>query len=266
VRADPTDPDGYTRLGEGYYQQGDSTAALSAWEQALALRPEDPLARSRVDLVQRDVRLQGGSRARESQHFRVSYEGQRREEIGQALLAILERAYADVGYELGAYPPYQVETILSSEAGFGASHYGILDGKIRVGLRGLTPENPLLRSVLFHEYTHALVYAMTRGNIPPPWLNEGLAVHMEGGRAAGYKQEAMRQARAGSVPPLDSSPYMHGSAAIGYLIERYGMPRIRQMLERLGEGQPFAQAFLETFQRDLATFQREFRDVLVRGY
>jgi hypothetical protein len=44
------------------------------------------------------------------------------------------------------------------------------------------------------------------------------------------------------------------------------MTRIRQMLQRMGEGLPFAQAFQEAFQRDLATFQREFRDLLVRGY
>jgi hypothetical protein len=44
------------------------------------------------------------------------------------------------------------------------------------------------------------------------------------------------------------------------------MARIRHMLQRMGEGLPFAQAFQETFQRDLGTFQREFRDLLVRGY
>jgi hypothetical protein len=148
----------------------------------------------------------------------------------------------------------------------GGAYYHLLDGKIRFALRGMRPGDPQLMSDLYHEYTHALIYAITRGNNPPRWVHEGLAVHMEKRRADAYKQEAIRRARAGSIPPLSSSPYMHGSAAIGYLIERYGMSRMRHMLQRMGEGLPFPQAFQETYQRDFATFEREFRDLLVRGY
>ena len=277
VAAEPTNPDAYARLAEAYYQQGDPTTALSTWEQALRLRPEDAAMRRRVEEVRREARVQGGYRGRESQHFAVTYEGQRREDIGRELLQILERAYNDVGYELGAYPPYEVQVIFYSDADFqravgaphsavGGAYYQLLDGKIRLALRGMSPGDPRLASDLYHEYTHALVYAMTRGNNPPRWVHEGLAVHMERQRAPEFKQEALRLARAGVVPTLDQSPYTHGSPAIEYVIERYGMARIRHMLQRMGEGLSFAQAFQETFQRDLATFQREFRDLLVRGY
>jgi len=265
VAADPRNPDAYARLGEGYYQQRDPSAALSAWEQALALR-EDIYLRRRVEEVQREVQVHTGYRGRESQHFTIKYDGQQREDIGRELIQILERAYNDVGYELSAYPPYEVQTIFHSEAEFVTSAHRTLDGRIRIGLKGLSLENPLLRSVLYHEYTHALIYAITRGNDVPRWVHEGLAVHMEKWRAPDFKQEALRLARSGVVPLLDQSPYTHGSAAIEHLIERYGMSRVRQMLQRMGEGQPFAQAFQEAFQRDLATFQREFRDLLVRGY
>jgi tetratricopeptide (TPR) repeat protein len=277
VAADPTYADAYARLAEAYYQQGDPTAALSAWEDALRLRPGDAGLRRRVEDVRREVRVQGGYRGRESQHFTIAYEGQRREDIGRDLLQILERAYNDVGYELGAYPPYEVQVIFYTDADFqravgaphsavGGAYYQLLDGKIRMALQGMSPGDPHLASVLYHEYTHALIYAITRGNNPPRWVHEGLAVHMERQRAPEYKQEAIRLARAGTVPSLDQSPYTHGSAAIEHLIERYGMSRVRQMLQRTGEGLPFAQAFQEAFQRDLATFQREFRDLLVRGY
>jgi tetratricopeptide (TPR) repeat protein len=266
VEAEPTNPDAYARLGEAYYQLADVAAALSAWEQALALRPGDARVRQRIQQIQNEARLQTGFQSRESQHFRVIYEGQRREDLGRELLQILERAYNDVGYELGAYPPYEVQTTFYSEVQFTTSHYQLLDGKIRIGLRGLAVENPHLRSVLYHEYTHALIYAITRGNDVPRWVHEGLAVHMENWRAPEFKQEALRLARTGAVPSMDQSPYTQGSAAIEYLIERYGMTRVRLMLQRIGEGVPFAQAFQEAFQRDLTTFQREFRDVLVRGY
>lgn len=277
VGLDSQNADAYSRLGEAYYHQGDLSAALSEWERALALRPEDTLLRTRMQQVQSEARVHGGYRARDSQHFAVVYEGRRREDIGRGLLQILERAYTDVGYELGAYPSYEVQVIFYSDADFrdatgvpaalvGGGFYHVLDGKIRIALRGLTPGDPWLTSVLYHEYTHALIYAITRGNNPPRWVHEGLAVQLERRRATEFKQEAIRRARAGIVPALDGSPYTHGSVAIGYLIERYGMTGVQQMLRRMGEGWPFAQAFQETFRMDVATLEQSLRDILVRGY
>ncbi len=266
VGLEPGNPDAYVRLGQAYYTMGNLADALSEWERALALRPNDVVLRERMDRIRSEAKLQSGYRSRDSQHFRVIYEGQRREDVGRELLQILEQAYTDVGYELGAYPPTEVQTIFYSEVDFTSSHYGLLDGKIRVGLRGLNLGDPLLRSVLYHEYAHALIYAITRGNNPPRWVHEGLAVHMEKWRAAGYKQEAVQRARAGVIPTLDTSPYVHGSAAIAYLIDRYGISMFQRMLTRMAGGVTFLQAFQETFGMDLATFQQQFREVLVRGY
>ncbi len=275
VGLDPQNAEAHVRLGEAYYNQGDLGAALSTWEWALVLRPHDGSLRQRVERVQREARIQGGYRSRDSQHFTVIYEGERREDVGRELLKILERAYADVGYELGAYPPTDIQAIFYSDADFtGATGlspragglYHRLDGKIRVALRGVAPGDPVLGSVLYHEYTHALIYAITRGKTPPRWMDEGLAVHMERGRAAEFKREATRQARDGTVPPLDASPYIHGSVAVEYLIDRHGMTSIQQLLRQLGEGLPFSQAFQEMFRMDLATFQQNLRGALVRGY
>jgi len=99
----------------------------------------------------------------------------------------------------------------------GGGFYHLLDGKIRIALKGLSPGDPWLRAVLYHEYTHALIYAITRGNNPPRWVHEGLAVQMERQRAPEFKQEAIRRTRGGVVLTLEQSPYTHGSVAIGYL-------------------------------------------------
>jgi len=277
VGLDPQNADAYARLGDAYHHQGDLEAALWEWERAVSLRPQDARLRQGVDQARREARVRTGYRTRESQHFRVIYEGQRRDEIGRDLLRILERAYADVGYELGAYPSHDVEVIFYSDADFqsatgvsasavGGGFYHLFDGKIRLGLKGLDRGDSHLAAVLYHEYTHALIYAITRGNNPPRWVHEGLAVEMERQRAPEFKQEAIRQARAGVVLALEASPYTHGSVAVGYLIERYGIAAIQQLLRRMGEGRPFPQAFQETFGMDVGTFQRTLRDVLVRGY
>jgi tetratricopeptide (TPR) repeat protein len=277
VGLDPRNPDAYIRLGEAYYQQNDLTAALSEWERGLALRPADAKLRQRIQEVQTEARVQGGYRARESQHFTVIYEGQRREDIGRELLEILERAYTDVGYQLGAYPSYDVQVVFYSDADFrdatgvpaalvGGGFYHLLDGKIRIALKGLMPGDAWLTAVLYHEYAHALIYAITQGNNPPRWVHEGLAVHLERLRAPEFKQEAIRRARSGVVPTLDQSPYTLGSVAIGYLVERNGMSGIQRLLRRMGEGRPFLQAFHETFQMDVDTLQRDLHDHLARGY
>jgi len=274
VGLEPRNPDAHARLGEAYYREGDLGAALSAWEWALALQPQDARLRQRVEGVQREARIQGGYQSRDGQHFSVVYEGQQREDLGRALLQILERAYADVGYELGAYPPSRIQTIFYSDVDFPAAtglasraggYYHLLDGKIRVALKGLDPRDSLLGAILYHEYTHALVYAITHGKVPPRWMDEGLAIHMERRRAAEFKQDAIRQARAGVIPALETSPYTHGSVAVEHLIERHGITALQLLLRRLGEGIPFSQAFQEAFRMDLATFQQDVRDLLIRG-
>jgi hypothetical protein len=141
-----------------------------------------------------------------------------------------------------------------------------LDGKIRVALRGLKPGDSRLSSLLTHEYTHALIYAVSRGNNPPRWVHEGLAVHMEQRRAPQNKEEARRRARASQLESPQSSPYVMGSVAIEHLVDRYGMSTMRLLLQRLGEGKSVPQAFQETFHTDLATFEQAVRDVVTRGY
>ena len=275
VAVDPNNPDARVRLGQAYYSGGELEAALSEWRMAQSLRPEDAPLRGRIEQVEREARVQAGYRSRVSQHFSVTYEGKRQEETGRELVRLLEAAYEDIGYALGGYPPYEVPIILYSDADFTAAtgystgiggFYHPVDGKIRVALQGLNTGDPRLRSLLYHEYSHALVHAITQGNNPPRWVHEGLAIHLERRRAPGFKQEAIRQAQAGSQPSLDGSPYVLGSVAVEHLIDRYGLATMQLLLRRLGQGQPFPEAFQETYRMDLAMLEQTVRDLVTRGY
>jgi tetratricopeptide (TPR) repeat protein len=271
----PDDGDPRVRLGQAYYNGGDLAGALSEWERAAAMRPDDAALRERIARLRRESGVQSGYREKESQHFAVTYEGKRQEDLGQEFVRLLERAYLEVGYVLGAYPSAAVPVIFYSDVDFVAATghstavaglYGRLDGKIRIALRGLKPGDARLASLVTHEYTHALIYSITGGNNPPRWLHEGLAVHMERDRAPRQRDEAQRLGRAGRVESLDRSPYVMGSVAVEYLLERYGMSTMRLLLQRLGEGKPFAEAFQELYGTDLAGFERTVRDVVTRGY
>jgi len=271
----PEDGDTRIRLGQALYNRGDLASALSEWERVASMRPDDAALRERVARVRSEAGIQGAYREKESQHFAVAYEGRRQEDLGQEFVRLLEQAYLEVGYALGAYPNAAVPVIFYSDVDFETATgrstdvgglYGRLDGKIRIALRGLKPSDARLASLVFHEYTHALIYSVTRGNNPPRWVHEGLAVHMERNRAPGYRAEAHRLGRAGRLASLDASPYVMGSVAVEYLLDRYGMSTMRLLLQRLGEGGSFAETFQETFRTDLAGFERTVRDVASRGY
>ena len=104
ARLDPRSALTFALLGQAYYQSGDLGEAVSHWEQALRLDPGNQVIARRLDEVRREGRVEGRYGSRESQHFQLRYEGTHREDVGRDIVAILERAYTDVGYALNAYP------------------------------------------------------------------------------------------------------------------------------------------------------------------
>jgi len=88
----------------------------------------------------------------------------------------------DVGHDLRYYPKRKVEVIITQEdtfykyTGLPGHVVGIYDGRIHLAVPSQVESETKLKSVLWHEYTHALLNEITRGNIPS-WLNEGLAVY-----------------------------------------------------------------------------------------
>ena len=268
----PGEPDTYLRLGEAYYQQGDLAGAISAWEQGLALRPGHAALRRRLEQAQTEGRVEGSYQARLSQHFQVRYEGGRNEAVGQEVLEILEGAYQDVGYWLGHYPRTAIQVTLYSQQDFQAvsknphwtgATYSNFDGRIRVAIQGAKPGDPEMRQYLHHEYTHAVVYGLTHGNIPT-WLNEGLAVKAEGavgGPTESYLAGVRAAARQGQLIPLAqlrysflglsstravALAYAESYAVTEFLFGRYGRAAVAALLRRLGDGQAFPAAAAET--------------------
>jgi hypothetical protein len=53
---------------------------------------------------------------------------------------------------------------------------------------------------------------------------------------------------------------------MGLLVERYGMSAVRALLQRLGEGRSFQEAFQDTFRTGPAGFEQTVRDFVTRGY
>jgi tetratricopeptide (TPR) repeat protein len=186
--------------------------------------------------------------------------------------AFLEEAYHDIGREMDAYPSSPVSVILYNEKnfsevtrapGWAGGLYDQLDGKIRIPIKGMSVNEPRLKFVLYHEYTHALIHSIT--TFCPRWIHEGLANYL-----AFDSIERGRIRTIGQIIPLkylDAAffhrnvkivglAYLESYSVVSYLIDRYRMYRIKGLLEDLGKGTDFNTAFSSAFSISYDQFQK----------
>lgn len=256
LELDPREKTAYQVLGDIARQKDDLGAAATYWEKALELEPSNDALRARLERIRREHRTEKNFNRDVTGHFSVKYEGREKIEAGRIILRILENAYGDVGRALSYYPEHEIAVILYSNQQFqdvtdapGWSG-GIYDGKIRIPIGGIEHETPGLRRLLIHEYTHAVVRAITPRRVPT-WLNEGLAQYFEGREVDSRQKEMLRQlTQAGKVPalaelegsflglsgPQASYAYLLSLSAVRHMVDRYGMYRVKSVLEELSAG------------------------------
>ena len=265
-------------LGELYYRRDDLETALAYWERALALDPSAEAIRGRIERVRKEHSAEKDFNRELTSHFQIKYEGKEKIETGRIVRGVLEDAYSEVGRSLSYYPSAEIQVILYSAQQFqevtdapGWSS-GVYDGKIRIPVGGIGQETPALRRLLFHEYTHAVVRAITPRC--PTWLNEGLAQYFEG-RQLDEGQTAMlrKLAEAGRIPALSGMEgsftkldngqaglaYLLSLSAVRYLVDNYGMYRVKTVLEDLATGADTATAVNNGILISYEEFERGWR-------
>jgi hypothetical protein len=232
-----------------------------------------------VERVRREHRTEKDFSRDVASHFSVKYEGREKIVAGRIILRILEDAYGEVGRALSYYPDHEIAVILYSSRQFqdvtdapGWSG-GIYDGKIRIPIGGIENETPGLRKLLIHEYTHAAVRSITPRRVPA-WLNEGLAQYFEGREVGSPQKEMLRQlAQAGKVPvlselegsflglsgPQASYAYLISLSAVSHMVDRYGMYRVKMVLEELSAGADPSRAVNNALLISLQEFERGWK-------
>ena len=195
-------------------------------------------------------------------NFRFQFSKEEHNDIKDKVHFILKEAYRVIGKQMNFYPEKPVTVILYNEKGFfdvtRAPGWagGLYDGKIRLPIHGgVDGQEEVLKRVLHHEYVHALVHAITPRC--PLWLNEGLAVYFTEDTAElrGYGDK-LGQAfplkyLENRFPSRDTrlvlAAYLESYTAVAYLIDKYGLFRIKELLETLGKGESFESAFKSIF-------------------
>ncbi len=281
--ADPNLVPALTLRGEIAYRRDDLEDAGASFARAFRLDPSDAVVRDRLERVRTDAGARAGLRTLEGRHFTVRFEGPDAPDamvVAQDVLRRLESAYREVGRQWGVFPEGRVPVVLYRDGTFRDPAVtpgwaqGMFDGTIWIPVGGAAHRADRLEDAVRHEYTHALVHARTRGNVPT-WLSEGLAIVAENRDASGAHEVMRNAGRLIPLPELHRSfltlpstqvplAYAESEAAVRYLLARHGEAAVRTLLRRLGEAREFAAAIEEVTGGTYAEFQsvwiRRIRD------
>jgi hypothetical protein len=166
------------------YDQGKIGEVVKYWTVAVSLNPELTAIKQQLDRLKKESSVEDKFREKNYMYFEVKYEGYEREDLALKVVEILHEAYTKIGYDFRYYSFQKIPVIIYTKEQFqemtGMPDWieGLFDGIIRVTASTIEGEDDRLRNILYHEYTHALLYKKTGNNLPV-WLNEGLAQYEE---------------------------------------------------------------------------------------
>ncbi len=282
------DPWLHLALAEIHYKKDDFDGATTHLDYAAALVSRYPDVQSAVKSL--SSRLKAASKAeqpllnRQSSHFQVKFEGGDDYEIWNRVLEILEEAYQEIGRELGHYPSKPITVVLLTKESFHNStggpawSDGLFDpllGRIKIPTNGALTDQVWLTRVLRHEFVHALLHDKVGGRVGaiPTWLNEGLAMQFAGDPLADIPELIRGEVQLiplsylegpwGALPPkLAMVAYLEGNSATVYLVERFGLQKVRELIGALANGQSIAAAMQDRLFFPYEEFQRRWIDTL----
>lgn len=242
-------------LGKAHYDNGNLTSAIEVFDKALETQSGHKEISSLAAKARRELVVEGKMDKGFSSRFVVSYDAGDRSNLADSILDLLESAYNRVGSDLNHFPNVRIPVLIYTRKDYRSLTNspdwsgGLYDGKIRLPVGGATEMNEILRSILFHEYTHVLVQDLTSGNCPV-WLNEGLA-EVEGRRELNRPltelENAVREKTLLPLPQLEHSfsslpaksaslAYQQSFSLVRYLISAYGWHKVKDILLVLGTG------------------------------
>ncbi len=281
---DPTMAEAYAMLGEIEYDNQRLKEAKQAWEKASKLNPNLPGLREAMKKLSEELPVEGEFDRLSHLYFDIRYEeSQVDRSVGFDVQETLLQARREVGNAFRYWPNTKIIVLVYSAQTFHAMRQntpewvgGQYDGKIRLPLPGGELDASIVRQILFHEYTHALVRDLAAGKCPV-WLNEGLAEY-QGARAGRRYTELLADALQkdhlfawkdldGHFSPSLTAPevglaYQQAHSIVAYLSERYGFWRFRKVLANVGEGMPVDQALSKEFHTPLERLERNWREWL----
>ncbi|MDF0676267.1 MAG: hypothetical protein P0120_18305 [Nitrospira sp.] len=259
MKVAPEDPFPHLATADLLQEQDKLEEAAKHLAQAADRARQDPALQSYLAAVTTKVRrtqsVESRMTARSSTHFVVKFDGEEDQSTWISALEILEEAYREIGQKFGHFPSKPIMVVLHAKDSFqGATGSpawadGLYDpslGRIQIPIQGATTDRKALASVLRHEYVHALLHDRlgASSGAMPTWLNEGLAMQLAGDAWPELDQVMQGDMKVipltylegswGALPAGTSTvAYLEANSATRYLIERWGMAAVDELLKAL---------------------------------
>lgn len=272
---------GWRLLGSARERRGHTDPALHAYEQALALEPDDAELRVRLHRLRHDQLALAEAPRLVSARFRIHYPAALPRARVEALQALLDSFCADLERRW-ALAPVSGATVIcyapgefTRQTGFHEHVGGAFDGRIRVAFPTDLAEGGLhLDQVVRHEAVHLLLHRLpTR---PPRWLDEGLAQLLDGeDRAthrAGFLELVRRQPHMGIEERQRASAhddvqrwaalYLHSFFFVQHLSETHGAFRLDMVVREAARGGDWEAAFRTVLGTTPAVLDQRWRATL----
>lgn len=252
----PNEPFPHLAMADVLYEQDKLNEAATHLTQATERMKNDPALTSYFNMVTAKVRradhAESRMTARSSTHFTVKFDGAEDQDTWTTVLGILEEAYREIGQRVGHFPSKPITVVLHTKDTFqGATGSpawadGLFDsvlGRIQIPTQGATTDVKWLTNVLRHEYVHALLHDRVGGGggFVPTWLNEGLAMQLAGNDWPDLDQALHGEIQVIPLQYLEGAwgrlshnaatlAYLEANSATHFLIERWGMARVDELL------------------------------------
>jgi tetratricopeptide (TPR) repeat protein len=264
----PQEPFPHMALADWLQERGRLPEAARHLDQAAERAGTDPSLQSYLRTVTSKVRktdqMESGLVRRDGAHFTVKYDGDNDVDSWTIVLDILEEAYREIGQKFGHYPSKPMVVVLHPNATFQANTGspawadGLFDpilGRIHLPIQGALTDRAWLKRVLRHEFVHALLHDHqgVNNNALPTWLNEGLAMQLSSDHWPDVDELTRSEISFMPLATLEGSwanlsadaasvAYLEADSATHYMVSRYGMHEVQQLLGRLKKKQTLAAA------------------------
>jgi len=284
----PNEPFPHLALADLLQERDRLGEAAHHLDQASDRAGNDPSMQSYLRTVTAKVRRteQTESRldSRDGAHFTVKYDGDTDQDTWTVVLDILEEAYREIGQKFGHFPSKPIVVVLhakdtfQSAIGSPAWADGLFDpvlGRIQIPTQGALTDRIWLKRVLRHEFVHALLHDQQGINDSalPTWLNEGLAMQLSSDHWSDVEQldqqgvpviplTALESGWGGLSGDTASMAYLEANSAAHYMINRYGMHEVQQLLARLKKKQTLTAAMQSELSLSYDQFQSRWMEQL----
>ncbi len=284
---DPDNPYTLYNIAQAYYGVQNMTKAKEYLDRAYKINKDIKGLSGLLDKINKESKVEVGFEKTDTAHFIIAASGDINVSSLSYIRTYLEEAYGRIGMFLDYYPANKTIAVLYSEANYEAALKGkphwtlaIYDGKVRIPVNKFKYTNDEVIKIIYHEYAHALVFSVTKGNCPL-WLNEGIA-----SKAEDYVKPMDRDLikkymdRFGVIDvrkipndlskiknvELATSIYIESYLLVDYIVERFGNSSLIQILKYLGKGLNIGSAIKTVLKKDADQFQNDWEAYVKEKY